>query len=247
MPRRRILASARNAGSPASHQQHHRPRREPDQQPAEGHQRNGVLQQAEGAHHQAQAAGSRPRGARASACRRTPSPRIACRSRVSAFSRIITLTRWPSCARSSDCASEMPRCAIEVAATSSASSATSTQHVAERGRAGAAMQIGGVDHRIDDQRADVGDAGRQDAGDHREPGQRDRERPVGGPDQHRARGGCRRTRRRSRAGGRRRSRASAVRRKRRSVPPRLSVHELRFRRHGCGYNRPIRTYRCMAE
>jgi hypothetical protein len=45
-------------------------------------------------------------------------------SSVSAFSRIITLTRWPSCARSSDWASEIPRCESEVAAISTASQPT---------------------------------------------------------------------------------------------------------------------------
>ena len=38
----------------------------------------------------------------------------------------------------------------------------------ERGRPGVPMQVGGVDHGVDDQRADIGDAGRQDAGEQRE-------------------------------------------------------------------------------
>ncbi len=36
---------------------------------------------------------------------------------------------------------------------------------------------------VDDQRPDVGDACRQDAGDQRKGGKRDRQRPIGGPDQ----------------------------------------------------------------
>ena len=45
------------------------------------------------------------------------------------------------------------------------------------------MQIGGMDDRIDDLRADVGDRRRQHAGHQREQGEHDAERFVGGPDE----------------------------------------------------------------
>ena len=75
----------------------------------------------------------------------------------------------------------MPRCAMEVAATSNASSADVLHHRGEQRRAGAPVQLGGVDDRVDDLRADVGDRRRQHAGNQREHGERDAERLVGGP------------------------------------------------------------------
>ncbi len=72
---------------------------------------------------------------------------------------------------------------MDVAATSSGFERDQEHHAAERRRAGAAMQLGRMDHGVDDQRAHKGDAGGQDAGEHREPGERDGKRLVGGPDQ----------------------------------------------------------------
>ncbi len=56
-------------------------------------------------------------------------------------------------------------------------------HIVEVGRAGALMQIGGVNHGIDDLRADVGDARRQHAGNQREHGESDAQGLVGAPHQ----------------------------------------------------------------
>ena len=62
----------------------------------------------------------------------------------------------------------MPRCAMEVAATSSASRATNFTTGVSSVVPVVPMQIGGMNDRIDDLRADVGDRRRQDAGDQRE-------------------------------------------------------------------------------
>ena len=45
------------------------------------------------------------------------------------------------------------------------------------------MQIGRMDDRIDNQRSDVGNAGRQDTGEKSQRGERDAQTLVGGPDQ----------------------------------------------------------------
>jgi hypothetical protein len=45
------------------------------------------------------------------------------------------------------------------------------------------MQVRRVNHRVDNLRADIGHARRQHAGNQREHGERDGERPVGAPDQ----------------------------------------------------------------
>ena len=65
----------------------------------------------------------------------------------------------------------------------SASRPTNLTTSRERRRAGPAVQVGRVDHRVDDQRAHEGDSGRQYAREQREHGQRDAQALVRRPDQ----------------------------------------------------------------
>ena len=88
----------------------------------------------------------------------------------------MTLTRCPSCARRSDWHSWMARCAAEMPATSTPSSATSSS--TWRAPPPHARR---AHHRIHDERADVGHARRQHAGHERHAGQRQGEGTVGAP------------------------------------------------------------------
>jgi hypothetical protein len=58
-----------------------------------------------------------------------------------------------------------------------------THHIVEVGGAGAMMQVRGVNHRIDNLRADIGHARRQHAGNQRQHGERNAQCLVGAPDQ----------------------------------------------------------------
>ena len=110
--------------APASEQHAERDRRERSEQRAELDERDRRSAPSSNVRETSDSGRTRPRAARASACRRARSPRTA-RARASAPSRgSSTLMRWPSCARSSDWQSEMPRCTPASAATRRPSRAT---------------------------------------------------------------------------------------------------------------------------
>ena len=147
------FVSAMN-GRHAGQQQHdHRPRREMHQQHRKAQQRDRRSAPSRRCASPGSAGGSRPRGAPASACRRTQNPRTAAARSVSAFSRIITLTRWPSCARSNAWHSDSPRCTPDQRRDQQALEQHEPQHQVHvvPGR------VHRGHHGIDDPRADPGD------------------------------------------------------------------------------------------
>jgi hypothetical protein len=163
-------------------QEHHSPGREADQKTAEGQQRDRILHQPEGAHDQAQRAA---RGFAARARQFVVELRILELSelqgqRLFQDHDIDTLPelRAQQRLRQGNAAlchrRERDQECLE---------SDETQHRVEGRRAGLSMQIGGMDDRIDDLRADKGDARRQHPGEHRQYCERDAECFVGGPNQ----------------------------------------------------------------